>query len=128
MYKYLITIRKHQVKDYVDKSLIDEIKMYIKLKHDSLKIIKECYEVDKKYKQLHYHAVVEINHKVWFKDNSKYKDFRIHWSPVGSMCGAIKYVLKEASNEYEQEQILIKNYYCHNYGFIDDKNKNSLTE
>ncbi len=119
VYKYLLTIRKHQVKDYVDESMINSVMDYLKLKHDSLHVVKECYEVDKKYEQLHYHAVVEISHRVWYKDNSKFKTFRIHWSPIGNLCGAISYILKDASNKYEQEQILIKNYYCNNYGFID---------
>ncbi len=120
-YKYLLTIRKYQVLDQVSELDINEILDHLKNKHVSLHIVKQCYELDETYNQLHYHAVIEIATKIWYKDNSKHNDFRIHWSPIGSLCGAIKYVLKDASNQYEQEQILIKNYYCNHYGFIDEK-------
>ncbi len=119
IYKYLLTIRKHQVLDQISELDIDEVIDYLKAKLKSINIVHQCYEIDKTYNQLHYHAVVTLVHKVWYKDNSKYKGFRIHWSPIGNLCGAIQYVLKEASNKYEQEQILIKNYYCNHYGFID---------
>ncbi len=121
VYKYLLTIRKHQVLDQVSELDIDEVVDYLKLRLKSLNIVTHSYEIDSRYNQLHYHAVVEVKHRVWYKDNSKYKGFRIHWVPIGNLCGAKEYVLKEASNKYEQEQILIKNYYCNNYGFIEEK-------
>lgn len=118
IHKYLITVRKHQVKDYVDKSMLDEAMGYLKFKHNTLHIVDQCYEIDSKYKQLHYHAVVEIKHRIVYKDNSRYKLYRIHWVPVRDLEGALRYIKKQAYNKYKQEEILMINYYNNNYAFI----------
>ncbi len=112
-YKYLVTIRKHQVKDYVDQTMIDIVILHLKLKHDTLRVLDHCYEIDKTYHQLHFHGIVELCHKISYKNNSKFNCFRIHWSPIGDLCGAIRYVHKDAYNEPSQEQILTLNKYCH---------------
>ncbi len=114
----MITIRKHQVLDYVTQHDLDKVIGCLKWKHDSLRIMKHTYEIEDKYKQLHLHAVVYINRLLRYIDNNKFLDFKIHWSPVTSLSGAIKYITKDSKNRYEQEQILITNYYNHNYGFI----------
>lgn len=117
-FKYLITIRKHRVKEYVNRHDLDDAYDSIMLKNSELKTIVFSYEIDPTYKQLHMHLVVHSNYKIYYKDNSKFNGFRIHWSPIGDERGAIKYIFKEAYNMYEQEHILIRNYYNHHYGFV----------
>lgn len=117
-YKYLLTIRKHQVKDFVDKNDLDDVVETLRTAVPSLHIGHHTYEIDNKYKQLHYHAIVSNRFRIRYKDNSKFNSFRIHWSPIGDEKGAIKYITKDAYNEYKQEYIHLFNYFNHHYGFV----------
>ncbi len=122
IYKYIITIRKHQVKDYVVESDIDAVVSYLKLKHDSLKVLNHAYEIGHKYNQLHFHAMISLCHAIRYSDNSKHNGFFIHWKRIYNECNAVKYILKDSPNRYEQEQILTINKYCHSKapnGFIN---------
>ncbi len=80
-FKYLISIHRHQVKDYVNKKDIDTIVSTLTDKLPILKIKFHTYEISPKYKQLHYHALVESSLRVRYKDNSQIDGFRIYWSP-----------------------------------------------
>ncbi len=115
---YLLTIAKHQVLDYVHKSDLDQIMVFLKLKHDSLHVIESSYEISSLYKQLHFHAIVRLSHKIYYKKNNSLKGFRIQWKPIYNWKGAFRYVYKDSSNQYEQEQILVSNYLNHHYAFI----------
>ncbi len=116
--QYLLTIRKHQVKHYITQHDLDSVVDYLKWKHDSLYVYKTAYEIEDKYKQLHMHAIVSLSHIICYRDNNKYGDYKIHWSPINSYYGAMKYITKDSFNKYEQQQILETNYFNHNYGFI----------
>ncbi len=116
---YLLTIRKHQVKDYVDKSMLDQIVGSLKLKHDTLHVLNHCYETFCKYEQLHFHGIVNISHNIYYKDNNSVDGYQIRWAPIYNMKGALKYIIKEAYNKYEQEYIHVINYYRYHYGFVN---------
>ncbi len=116
---YLLTIAKHQVKDFVDQLQLDAIVNYIKLVHDSLHIITHSYELSNKYDQLHFHAIVRLSHRIIYKDNNSHKGFRLQWKPVYNWHGAHTYITKDATDKYKQEQILLENFYHHNYAFIN---------
>lgn len=119
-YFYLLTIAKHQVKDYVNKSQLDKIVNSIKYKHDSLHVINYCYEISPKYNQLHFHGIVRLNHKISYKLNCSLGGFRLQWKPIYNWVGANQYITKEASDIYKQEQILEENFYHHHYAFRDE--------
>ncbi len=114
---YLLTIAKHQVKDYVDKSDLDQAMVSLKLKHDSLNILSKTYEISKLYKQLHLHAIVSIPYSIHYKTNNSFDGFRFQWKPVYDFKGAFKYIYKDSCNQYEQEQIFALNYYYSQYRF-----------
>ncbi len=112
-YRYLVTIRKHQVKDYVDQQMLDFVILQYKLKHDTLRVYDHCYEIDSVYHQLHFHGIFGLCHPIRYKDNCSFNGFIIHWSPIGDLFGAIRYIQKQAYNVASQEQLLTLNKYCH---------------
>lgn len=119
MHTYLLTISKHQKKDYVDKSDLNAIIVTLKWKHPSLTFTEYSYENTGKYRQLHFHGLCRVNGKIMYKDNNSINGYRLQWKPVWDTAGAIKYITKDTQgNKYRQEQILVENYYNHNYGFI----------
>lgn len=115
---YFITIRKHQVKDFVDVQDLMNILNYIMHKVPSLRLGANSFEIDKVYNQLHFHAIVTTSHYFNFKGLTSHNGFRIYWKPVYSKKLLHHYIQKDAFNKYEQEQIIISNYYNHNYGFV----------
>ncbi len=120
-YRYMITIRKHQVKDYVSKEDLDIVynKLNTKLLNDNIKQIykKVVYEIDPHYNQLHSHCLLYISQRPLFKRYSSFIGFRVFWRPIYDLKGAIGYLEKDAYNEFAQELILIENFYNSNYGF-----------
>lgn len=104
-YTYMVTIAKHQVKDYVDKSDIDLVLKTLKERFNTLDYIVIGYELMPKYNQLHCHAVVQLMENVYFKKNNSILGFRVQWSPCKNMNGAIQYCTKDAYNKYAQQQI-----------------------
>ncbi len=118
-YEYMITIRKHRVKDFIQRADLDDVVLTILSKLVHLDIIHSAYETSvKRYRQLHYHGIVLSPYRVYYKDNCKYNGYQIHWSPIRSMKRSIRYIYKQAYNTYSQEQVFIENYYNNNYGFI----------
>ncbi len=116
---FFITIRKYQVKDYVDPQEIMETIHYLMDKVPSLRLGANSFEIDNKYKQLHFHSIVWIYGYIRYKSLTSHNGFRIYWKPVYSETSLIDYIKKDACNEYEQEQIIETNYYNNNYGFIN---------
>lgn len=111
---YFITIRKHRVKDFVDVQEIMNIleKLYTVI--PSLRLGINIFEIDKKYNQLHYHAIVKMENKYFnYKTASSFNGFRIYWSPIYSHCGLKKYIQKDVHNKYQQEEIINNNFYLH---------------
>lgn len=121
-YYYLVTIRKHQVKDYVNKYTLDAIHLFLKKKINDLYFINWVYELDK-YDSLHLHALARTRMKVRYKDNSKVVDFRIHWRQITPHLNDIKkvqnYLRKQAHCKESQKEILTTNDCRHGkYDFV----------
>ncbi len=119
MKEYFLTIRKHNVKDYVSERNIKDITSELKNKL-TLEICDLVYEIDDRYNQLHSHVIVKSNRSIYYKDNTSTKGFRIYWKPIPTRRDReriVSYMHKDSCNKYEQEQIIITNYYRHNYGF-----------
>lgn len=118
MHKYMLTVAKHQVKDYVTKSELDNVIHCLKLKLPFLvtSTIK-CYELSPKYHQLHMHIYVASPRPIFYKNNNSVNGFRLQWSKCTNYSGMIEYIRKDAINKYVQDQILIQNYFYNNYGF-----------
>lgn len=116
MKEYFLTIAKHQVKDYVSEfniaCVIHELKRRL-----SFKVIDIVYEIDRKYDQLHCHVLIRSHRFINYKNNTSIIGFRVYWLPVKGDKGVISYMHKDSCNKYEQEQILLTNYYRHHYGF-----------
>jgi len=115
---YLITIAKHQVKDYVHKSDLDNIVVRLKTKHDTLHVIDCVYEISDKYRQLHIHAIARLGHTISYKQNNSFNGYRVQWSPIYNWKGALSYLTKVVKSKYRQEQIFAENNYNHSYGFV----------
>lgn len=119
MHNYMLTIAKHQVKDYVDKSDILEVLHLLKLRLPYLETTDVySYEISPKYRQLHYHGVVRSPRRIHYKENNTLNGYRLQWSPIYNMESTMAYIYKDAINRFRQEQILDDNYYSHNYGFL----------
>ncbi len=110
---YFITIRKHQVKDYVDVQDITNIMNIIFAKLSSLRLGSYSYEVDNKYRQLHFHAIVYLNEYLRYRAVSSFGGFRIYWKSVYNNQRLLKYINKGFKNKYQQEQIISDNFYTH---------------
>lgn len=111
--KYFITIRKHQVKDYVDVQEIMNIIEFLMNKLPSLRLGSNSFEVDKKHRQLHFHSIVYLNEYLRYKAVSSFGGFRIFWKPVYDTNKLLKYITKDCNNKYKQEEIIFDNFYEH---------------
>ncbi len=113
---YLLTIRKSQVKDYIQQNDLDDILTFI-LNTTKGYLLGKGYHIHGKYKQLHMHALTQIP----FTTNTWLNGYRIYYSKVHSnIHKVISYIHSDHKNIYELSQLLIQNYYNHHYGFIPD--------
>ncbi len=111
---YLITIRKHQVKDYVDVQEIMNIIGILMTKLPSLRLGSNSFEVDNKYRQLHFHSIVYISEYLRYKTVSSFGGFRIYWKAVYNIERLLKYIKKDVKNGIcQQEEIIVDNYFTH---------------
>lgn len=124
---YLMTIRKHRVKEYV--SFGDLQHILDTLIHYDVLVDDHCFESHGKYKQLHCHALVRItsNQKVdpQFITN-QYEGFIIHFKRIRAgrfwlkhFQRAREYVHKHCDNHNPEqvEQTRMCNYFKYHYGF-----------
>lgn len=116
-YVYLLTIAKHQVKDFVDADMLDNIHAELKWRLTDLYMPAYAYEVSPHYRQLHLHGIALTKRAVFYKENNSLDGFRLQWKKVYNLPRALEYVYKNAHNAHVQEQILVSNYYEHHYGF-----------
>ncbi len=116
MREYFLTIAKHQVKDYVSEHNLKEI---ISELHHKLpfKVISVVYEMSNKYSQLHSHVLIKSRKYINYKQLTSIKGFRVYWLSVENREPIMSYMKKDSCNKYEQEQLLVTNYYRHHYGF-----------
>ncbi len=110
---YMITIRKHQVKDYVNKYMLDEVAEYLEQGIKSFYIIQQVYENSGMYKQLHYHAIAKVSKNFRYKPFVEYNGFQIQWTRVYDYFKACAYLLKDLRYK-SQDDILLDNYYSIN--------------
>ncbi len=110
---YFLTIRKHQVKDYVDINDLLRIIEYLKTKFPSLAMGTNSFEVDNKYKQLHFHGIIEISEPFYYKGNTSFGGFRLYWRPLYNKNKLIKYITKDIFHPCQQDRIISNNYYLH---------------
>ncbi len=117
MKEYFLTIRKHQVLDYVS---VEDLLSILQCLANKLyfNIIDLTYEIDHKYGQLHAHLILETNKNVYYKKHSSINGFRLYWLPAKGRKNILSYMHKDSINKYQQEQIIATNYYRHHYGFI----------
>ncbi len=116
-FMYLLTIAKHQVKDYVSVKDLQDVHWALKCRLTDLYVPLLSYEVSPTYRQLHMHGIAITKRAVFYKENCSLLGYRIQWSRIYDLKRAIQYVFKDAHNRYEQEQIIQQNYYRHHYGF-----------
>lgn len=116
MKQYFLTIHKHQVKDYVSVQDIEDLLKSLRFLL-TFKVIKITYEISRTYNQLHAHLLVQTNKVIYYKKYSSIDNFRLYWLPAVDGEKIFKYMTKDSSNKYEQQQIIITNYYRHHYGF-----------
>ncbi len=98
---FFITIRKHQVKDYVDVQDIMNIIGYLISRLPTLRVGSNSFETDKRYKQLHFHGIITVNEYFRYKYLTSYSGFRIYWKPIYSHKGLISYITKDTPNKYK---------------------------
>lgn len=111
---YFITIRKHRVKEYVDVDDIINIIEYLYTKIPSLRLGIYSFEIDKKYRQLYFHGLVQMKKQYFnYKSVVSHNGFRIYWKPVYHHYGLKKYINKDIHNKYKQEEIISDNYFTH---------------
>ncbi len=111
--KYFITIRKHQTTDQV---LVVDIMKVLRILRNNLQSLKLCYnvyEVDKKYNQLHFHAIVNIDQYFKYNKLLSIDGFRLYWKPVYDINRLISYMQKQSQTAEEEESRIIINKYTH---------------
>lgn len=119
-YTYMVTIRKHQVLDFVTTCELQSIldRLIIKdLGWTSCYCDNIVFEVDSKYKQLHLHCIMHSSRNFKYSKYTQRLGFRIHFREVYNFDGAVGYLNKQVSNRFEQDQLISENYYLHHYGF-----------
>ncbi len=117
MKEYFLTIRKHQVKDYVCvEDLLDVLKCLGDLVQ--IKVLEITYEIDPKYQQLHSHIIIQTKRFISYRKLTSIHGFRIYWKFIKDKLTTLCYMHKDSCNEYEQQQVIISNYYRHHYGFV----------
>lgn len=116
---YLVTLRRHQVKDYVDYEHLDNIINGLDKQFFDIKDY--CLERHGKYKQLHAHLIVKVNKGFRYKRHVKaVKGYIMHFKAITtSLRNVSAYIHKHCKNHsHEQlEQTRYCNYYSHHYGF-----------
>ncbi len=124
-YKYMVTIRKHQVKDFVTcsqlRKILDNLLIH-KLGWADTIIENVVYEIEPTYMQMHLHGILYSKRSFNYTRYTCSGDFRIHFRKVYDLEGAIEYLTKQVPNQYIQSQKRLENFYNHNYGFIEGFN------
>ncbi len=99
---YMVTISCQQKLETISSNQLYAVILYLKLHIDSLHIIKDAYEKSGKYKQLHYHAIVEVKEGFRFSPFTQYgsrnltlNTFSINWTKVYDLQGAKNYLDKD---------------------------------
>ncbi len=117
-HRYMLTIAKHQVKDYVTKEDLMAIYRELSFKIPHMHLISMIYEISPTYRQLHAHALVYTKKAVYYRRHSSNGGFRLQWSPVFDEAGVNDYLQKDLKTR-SQDEILMENECNHKYLFRD---------
>lgn len=125
---YMITIVCQQKKAYVSQDDIEEVLDWLAVDADCLHV-DGAYELDPKYKQLHYHGIVKAPRQFRWAPWTQYgcvsvmeKTFRIWWKPISGGASMVQAYIHKANpmrNHIRQQQILIENAGQHEYLFVN---------
>ncbi len=116
---YMITIRKHRVKEYVSSDDLYDILRAVMMHNPHLGWMTEGLEAHGKYLQLHMHALFITNTPPLDKITSLF-GFRIYWSEMDKDSDTSKifdYIHKYDIDSYHREQIETDNWYRYHDGF-----------
>ncbi len=118
-YIYMVTIRKHRVKDFVSVFDLNQILEWLREQLRQLMIVTTTivYEVDPVHLQLHMHCIIYGSKNFRYSRYTKYNGFRIHFVEVYNLLGIESYLRKQVTDEYRQDQLIDENYFNHHYGF-----------
>ncbi len=118
---YLVTIRGCRVLEFVSKSELDEVILWLKMCINTLKIPVSSYERGGGYKQLHYHAVMQVprgfrySPYVLYGDKKNTKQFNIQWKRITETPEkVVRYINKELVYN-NQDDIFIMNIFNYHY-------------
>ncbi len=122
---YMVTIRKSQVKDYVDFEVIGSIISKFLGVYPDCDLITYGLESHGKYMQLHAHLIVMMGKRIDYRKFNKCNGFIIHYRLLdvrgpGDMERICWYVHKnDWDSDVMRDQILCLNYYRYHYGFSE---------
>lgn len=115
-FKKNIPVMEHELKNIIEW-----------LEHNGVEIEHGAFETSGLYNQLHYHATIKYNglyrHLTQYGDDVHERRFKIHWMKIKrnleDVQRSIQYVYKDTGHgkgcHIKQQQILLENYYRHNY-------------
>jgi len=116
---FLVTLRKHQVKDYVDYQYLNAIVKVLD-KH-FFNIVDYCLEFHGRYKQLHAHMIVRVSKNFYYGQHVRdVKGFIMHFKAIDNdLLKVSRYLHKHCCGHSDEmlEQIKYTNYYRYHYGF-----------
>ncbi len=117
---YLVTIRKHQVKDYVERHDLLQVMNHI-TEQLELVVMDTGYHIGGTYRQLHVHARVYMKYG-FHPFIRSYCGYGIHYQSIENTTetkdAVCKYIHSEDLDSlFKKEQLLAENYYSHNYAF-----------
>ncbi len=128
-YIYMVSIHKHQKKDFVSKNDLDNVlnKLLALLGYYSPQVDNKVYEMTHKYCQLHLHCLLITARDFRYYKYTKFQGYRVHFKKVYDLQGIQRYLHKQVTCDASQDQLLDENYYNNNYGFTTyDKRTRSM--
>ncbi len=109
---YMVTISSQQKKAHISKNQLDSVVDYLSKQIDSLSIIQSVYENTGRYKQLHYHAIVNVPKDFRYYRFTKFgssnltlQTYSINWGRVYNLRRAITYLNKDLKHQSQQDII-----------------------
>ncbi len=127
MILYLLTVSCQQKQNFISKSDLRDVILWLKMSIQSFKVYNYSYERSGYYNQLHFHGIISASRYHRWKPYTQYGDFeycvntfRIQWSRIHDYDGAVSYVYKDTFNDpIKQDQIFIENIYKYHYFDMD---------
>ncbi len=120
---YIVTIRKHQVKDYVSYKELSIVMDRFRQVYPRSYIVSTGVEAHGLYRQLHAHLIVGFTQFVSYKKFNSYFGFYIHFKPITiesdeDMQRCLYYIHKyDWDCDMKRDIIEAENYYNYHYGF-----------